>query len=56
MENSNINDRIAVKNKEIEVEKNPIRKAEYQRDLEILNLRMQIDALKNKIKQKQRKL
>jgi hypothetical protein len=54
MENSNINDRIAVKNKEIEVENDPLRKREFQRELEILNLRRQIDALKYKIEQKQR--
>ena len=54
MENINLNDRIAVKSKEIQVEKDPIRKAEYQQQLEILNLRKQIDILRNKIEQKQR--
>ena len=54
MEENNLDAKIAVKNKEIQVETDPNKKAEYQRDLEILNLRKQIEALRNKIEYKQR--
>ena len=51
MEN-NYHDRIFVKNAELQVEKDPGKKAQLQRDLEILNLRKDIEALKNRIIQK----
>lgn len=53
VENS-IDGRIQIKNKEIQFETDPNKKAKLQRDLEILNLRKQIEALRNKIEFKQR--
>jgi hypothetical protein len=49
MEVNDIEGRIQIKNKEIQFEKEPNKKAELQRDLEILNLRKQIEALKDRI-------
>lgn len=54
MEENDIEGRIQIKNLEIQNERNPIKKAELQRDLEILNLRKQIEALKDKIDFKRR--
>lgn len=54
MEENNIEGRIQIKNKEIQFEKDPNKKAELQRDLEILNLRKQIEALRDKIELKKR--
>ena len=48
MEN-NYQDRIYVKNAELQVEKDPNRRAQLQRDLEILQIRKQIETLKDKI-------
>lgn len=48
MEN-NYEDRIFLKNAELKVEKDPNRRAQIQRDLEILNIRKQIETLKDKI-------
>jgi|GEM_PF-6151166 len=46
---NNYQDRIFVKNAELQVEKDATKRAQLQRDLEILNIRKQIEALKNKI-------
>jgi hypothetical protein len=54
MDENSLDDRIAVKTKEIQVERNPNTKQELQRDLEILNLRKQIERLRDKIRLKQR--
>lgn len=56
MENNNIDGKIAIKNKEIQVEKDPNKKAQFQRELEILNLRKQIEILKSKIEYKRKNL
>lgn len=53
MEN-NYQDRIYLKNAEIQIEKDPNRKSQLQRDLEILNLRKQIEDLKIRIQSKLR--
>jgi peptidoglycan hydrolase CwlO-like protein len=53
MEIENIDGRIAVKRKEVQVERDPNRKRVMQNDLEILQLRKQIETLKNKIEVKQ---
>lgn len=53
MNENNLDAKIAVKNKEIQVEKDQNKRAEYQRDLEILNLRKQIEAIRVQIKLKQ---
>ena len=53
MEIENIDGRIAVKQKEVQVERDPNRKRVMQNDLEILQLRKQIETLNNKIKLKQ---
>lgn len=53
MNDNNIDAKIQVKNTQIQVEKDPNKRAEYQRDLEILNLRKQIEVLRNKIELKQ---
>lgn len=54
MEENDIEGRIQIKNKEIQFETDPNKKAELQRDLEILNLRKQIETLKDKIDFKRR--
>jgi hypothetical protein len=54
MDENNIDAKISVKTTQLQVEKNPIKLAEYQRDLEILNLRKQIQVLRDKIEFKQR--
>lgn len=54
MEEKSISDRIILKQKELQIERNPNKKQELQRDLEILNLRKQIEDLRNKIEYKQR--
>lgn len=54
MEENDIEGRIQITNKEIQYEKNPTKKAELQRSLEILILRKQIEALRDKIEFKQR--
>ena len=51
MNNDEINGKIAVKQKEISVEQNPNKKAELQKDLQVLNLRMQIISFQNRIEQ-----
>lgn len=51
MEN-NYQDRIFVKNAELQVEKDSDKKAQLQRDLEVLHLRNDIQVLKNRIIQK----
>lgn len=56
MENYDLDGKIAVKNKEIQVETDPNKKARFQRELEILNLRKQIESLKNKIEFKKKNL
>lgn len=53
MHENNLEGRIAIKQKEAQVEQDPNRKAQLQRDLEILNLRKQIEYLRDKIKMKQ---
>lgn len=53
MDENNLDGRIAIKQKEIQVERDPNKKRELNRDLEILNLRRQIEQLKNKIRIKQ---
>ena len=52
MDEDNLEAKIAVKNKEIQVETDPNKKAQFQRDLEILNLRKQIEFLRDKIELK----
>ena len=52
-ENNSLDARIAIKNKEIQVERNPNKRQQLQRDLEILNLRKQIESLRDKIQFKQ---
>lgn len=54
MDENNLDSRIAVKQKEIQVERDPNKKRELQSDLEILNLRKQIEMLRDKIRIKQR--
>jgi hypothetical protein len=54
MEENNIDGRIQIKKSEIQYETDPNKKAELQRDLEILNLRKQIETLKDKIEFKRR--
>ncbi len=51
MDENDINGKLAVKQKEISVEKNPERKSRLQQELQILNWRKQIEFFKNKITQ-----
>lgn len=52
MEIQDIQNKIQLKNKQIQLEKNYEKKRKYQRELEILNLKKEIELLKNRIKQK----
>ena len=54
MVENDIEGRIQITNTEIQYEKNPTKKAELQRALEILTIRKQIEALRDKIEFKQR--
>lgn len=51
MDDNQINGRISVKQREISVELDPTKKAELQKELEILNWRKQIIFAQNKITQ-----
>lgn len=51
MDDNQVNGRISVKQKEISVESDPTKKAEMQKELEILNWRKQIIFFQNKITQ-----
>ena len=51
MDDNQINGRISVKQREISVEIDPTKKAELQKELEILNWRKQIIFAQNKITQ-----
>lgn len=53
MDENNLDGRIAIKQKEIQVERDPNKKRQLQNDLEILNLRKQIERLRDKIRLKQ---
>lgn len=53
MEENDINARIAVKQKEVSVEKDPNRKSQLQNELQILNFRKQIEDIKDKIRRLQ---
>lgn len=49
MEESDLNGRIAVKQKEVSVEQDPNKKAELQNQLKVLNFRKDIEDIKQKI-------
>lgn len=49
--NNNISDKLAIKQKELTLEKDPTKRATLQKELQILNFRKQIDFYKNKINQ-----
>ena len=51
MYENEINGKIAIKRKEIEIETDPNKKSEMDRELQILNMRKQIFFFQNKIKQ-----
>ena len=53
MENNgiDINGKISVKQQEVNVERDPTKKARLQKELQILNFRKQIDFYREKIKQ-----
>lgn len=53
MEEKNLDGRIDLKTKEIQLTQDPNMKRQLQNDLEILNLRKQIERLRNKIRYKQ---
>ena len=50
---NDINGKIALKQKEVSIEKDPNRKAQLQNELQILNFRKQIEEIKLKIKRLQ---
>lgn len=53
MENNEIdvNGKISVKQQEVNVERDPLKKASLQKELQILNFRKQINFFRDKIKQ-----
>lgn len=51
MKNNELEGKIQVKQKEISVENDPVKKSNLQKELQILNFRKQINFYKNKITQ-----
>ncbi len=51
MENNEIEGKIQVKQKEISVERDPSKKANLEKELQILNIRKQINFFRDKITQ-----
>ena len=51
MDENEINGKISIKQKEISVERDPNKKSEMDRELQILNMRKQIIFFQNKITQ-----